>query len=194
MKELLEKTFIAVKHDGVQRGLVGEIIRRFEQRGLRLCAIKMVQADEDIAKKHYPLTEEWVKNTAAVTRKAWEAKGIKLEESDEDICSRINSWLIGYLTEGPIVAMVWEGIHAIEVCRKLVGTASAKNADTGSIRGDFSIDSYELADKKQRCVRNIVHASGTPAEAENEINLWFTPEEIHDWTKKDWEIMHDEIA
>lgn len=190
MKELLEKTFIAVKHDGVQRGLIGEVVKRFEQRGLRLCAIKMVQADEDLATRHYPLTEEWIKNTSATTRKAWSEKGIVLKENDEEICARINAWLKSYLTEGPIVAMVWEGIHAIEIGRKIVGTASAKNAPIGTIRGDYSIDSYELADLKKRPVRNIVHASGTKAEAEREIRLWFTPGEIHDWMRKDWEIIH----
>jgi nucleoside-diphosphate kinase len=86
--------------------------------------------------------------------------------------------------------MVWEGIHAIEVGRKIVGTASAKNALPGTIRGDYTVDSYELADLKQRPVRNIVHASGTKAEAEREVHLWFSPQEIHDWTRKDWEVMH----
>ncbi|MFH1511358.1 MAG: nucleoside-diphosphate kinase [Candidatus Woesearchaeota archaeon] len=190
MQRLLEKTFIAVKHDGVQRSLIGEIIKRFEQRGLKLVAIKMVLPSQDLAAKHYPMTEEWVKNTAATTRKAWEEKGVRIDESDKQICTRINSWLKDYITEGPVVAMVWEGIHAIEVGRKIVGTASAKNAAPGTIRGDFTIDSYELADLKKRPVRNIVHASGTKAEAENEISLWFSKKEIFDYHKKEWDIMH----
>ncbi|MFH0978694.1 MAG: nucleoside-diphosphate kinase [Candidatus Woesearchaeota archaeon] len=190
MKDLLEKTFVAVKHDGVQRGLVGEVIKRFEQRGLRLAAIKMVHPDNEMAKKHYPMTEEWIKNTAATTRKAWEAKGIKMKETDQEICKRINSWLLKYLTEGPMVAMVWEGIHAIEMGRKIVGTAGPKNAAPGTIRGDYSIDSYELADQKQRALRNIVHASGNKEEAANEVNLWFKKDEMLDYYRKDWDIMH----
>lgn len=190
MKEFLEKTFIAVKHDGVQRGLVGEIIKRFEQRGLRLCAIKMVQVSEELAKKHYPLTPEWIKNTASTTRRSWSEKGITLKETDIEICEKINSWLKGYLMEGPVVAMVWEGPHAIEIGRKIVGTASAKNAPPGTIRGDYTTDSYEIADKKQRPVRNLVHASGNKAEAANEVPLWFSEEEIYEWTKKEWETMH----
>lgn len=190
VKEFIEKTFIAVKHDGVQRGLIGEIIRRFEQRGLRLAAIKMVQADEKLAAKHYPMTDEWVKNTAAVTRKAWAAKGVELKESDEEICKKINSWLKDYITEGPIVAMVWEGAHAIEIGRKIVGTASAKNSPPGTIRGDFTTDSYEIADRLQRPVRNLVHASGTKAEAENEVSLWFGKDEIFDYERPDWKIIH----
>jgi nucleoside-diphosphate kinase len=150
MQELIERTFVAVKHDGVQRGLIGEVIKRFEQRGLKLVAIKMAHPDEKMAARHYPMTKEWIGNTAATTRKAWEAKGITIKESDEEICKRINSWLKGYLTEGPMVAMVWEGIHAIEMGRKIVGTASAKNAAPGTIRGDYSVDSYELADLKKR--------------------------------------------
>lgn len=190
MKRYIEKTFIAVKHDGVQRGLVGEVIRRFEQRGLKLVAIKMVRPDEKLAKKHYPLTKEWVRNTAETTRKSWQAKGITLKETDDQICGRINVWLKDYLTEGPVVAMVWEGAHAIEVGRKIVGTASAKNSPPGTIRGDYSIDSYEIADVKKRPVRNIVHASGNKAEAENEVNLWFTKKEILDYHRKDWDIIH----
>lgn len=190
VQDLMERTFIAVKHDGVVRGLVGEIVKRFEQRGLRLCAVKMIKPDNELAKKHYPLTAEWVKNTAAVTRKAWEAKGIKIDETDEQVSGRINSWLTGYLTEGPVVAMVWEGIHAIEICRKIVGTASAKNSPVGTIRGDFTIDSYEIADKRKRPVRNIVHASGTRAEAENEVKLWFREDEIFDYDFPQWKMMH----
>ena len=190
MNEFIEKTFIAVKHDGVQRGLVGEIIKRFELRGLRLAGIKMVQADKELASKHYPMSEEWVTNTARVTRKAWEAKGIKLEESDEEICQRINDWLKDYITEGPVVAMIWEGPHAIEVGRKIVGTASAKNSAPGTIRGDFTTDSYEMADKKQRPVRNLVHASGTKSEAENEVNLWFGETEIFDYDNPQWKIIY----
>ncbi|NQU78928.1 nucleoside-diphosphate kinase [Candidatus Woesearchaeota archaeon] len=190
MKEFVEKTFIAVKHDGVQRGLIGEIIKRFEQRGLRIAAIKMVQADKELASKHYPMSDEWVSNTASVTRNAWKAKGIELKENDEEICTKINAWLKDYITEGPVVAMVWEGPHAIEIGRKLVGTASAKNAPPGTIRGDFTTDSYELADKKQRPVRNLIHASGTKAEAENEVNLWFKENELFDYDIARWNIMH----
>jgi len=86
--------------------------------------------------------------------------------------------------------MVWEGPHAIEIGRKLVGTASAKNAPPGTIRGDFTTDSYELADKKQRPVRNLIHASGTKAEAENEVNLWFKENELFDYDIARWNIMH----
>jgi nucleoside-diphosphate kinase len=190
MKDLIEQTFIAVKHDGVQRGLVGEVIKRFEQRGLKLVAIKMVHPDKELATRHYPITEEWIRNTAATTRKSWESKGINLKETDEQICRRINGWLKEYLTEGPVVAMVWEGPHAIEMGRKIVGTASAKNSPPGTIRGDFSVDSYEVADLKKRPVRNIVHASGTKAEAANEINLWFKKNEIMNYHRKDWDIIH----
>jgi nucleoside-diphosphate kinase len=187
---MIDRTFVAVKHDGVQRGLIGEIIKRFEQRGLKLAAIKMVQVDKEFAAKHYPLTQEWIKNTASVTRKAYEKRGVELKESDREICERINNWLKDYLTEGPVVAMVWEGYHAIEMARKLVGTAEARSAQPGTIRGDFSVDSYELADQKKRPVRNLVHASGNAQEAENEITLWFKPEEIHNYSKKDWEVIH----
>ncbi|MBN1645666.1 nucleoside-diphosphate kinase [Candidatus Woesearchaeota archaeon] len=190
MQEFVEKTFIAVKHDGVQRGLVGEIIKRFEQRGLKLAGIKMVQADEELAANHYQMTPEWIKKNATNTRKAWQKKGVVLKETDEQLAGKVNSWLKTYIMEGPVVAMVWEGPHAIEIGRKLVGPANAREAPVGTIRGDFTVDSYEIADKKQRPVRNIVHASGNTEEADNEISLWFKPSEIHDWKREDWKIIH----
>jgi len=186
----MEKTVIIVKHDGVQRGLIGEIIKRFEQRGLRLAGIKMIHADKKMAEKHYQLTEKWIVNIAANTRKSWEAKGIKVKETDNQIAEKVRKWNMDYLTEGPVVAMLWESYHAIEIGRKLVGTAEARAAPPGTIRGDFTVDSYELADKKQRPVRNLVHASGNDEEASNEIKLWFKNEEVYDWKRHDWKIIH----
>ena len=189
-KDLIERTFVAVKHDGVQRGLVGEIIKRFEQRGLKIAALKMVHVDKKFAGRHYPITDAWVKNLADNTRKAYAKRGITLKETDRQISERINNWLKDYLTEGPVVAMVWEGYHAIEMCRKIIGAAEARSATPGTIRGDYSVDSYDLADVKKRPVRNLVHASGNVQEAENEIGLWFGKEEIHDYVRKDWEVIH----
>jgi len=190
-KELIEKTFIAVKHDGVQRGLVGEIIKRFEQRGLKLVAMKMVLPTEAMADKHYVLTPAFIAKLGENTRKAAAEKGVKLKETNEEIATRVKNWNIKYLTEGPVVAMIWEGFHAIEIGRKIVGPAESRGAPIGTIRGDFSVESYDLADKLQRPLRNLIHASGNKEEATNEIKLWFKADEIFSWTNHQWKVMHN---
>jgi nucleoside-diphosphate kinase len=190
VKDLIEQTFIAVKHDGVQRGLVGEIIKRFEQRGLKLVAMKMVFPTEAIADKHYVLTPAFIEKLGENTRKAAASRGAEVKETNEEIATRVKNWNMKYLTEGPVVAMIWEGFHAIEVGRKIVGPAESKGAPIGTIRGDFSTESYGMADKLGRPLRNLVHASGNKEEADNEVALWFKPEEIFGWETNRWKVMH----
>ena len=190
VKELIEQTFIAVKHDGVQRGLVGEILKRFEQRGLKLVAMKMVLPTEAIADKHYVLTPAFIEKLGENTRKAAASRGAEVKETNEEIATRVKNWNMKYLTEGPVVAMIWEGFHAIEVGRKIVGPAESKGAPIGTIRGDFSTESYGMADKLGRPLRNLVHASGNKEEADNEVALWFKPEEIFGWETNRWKVMH----
>ena len=190
VKELIEQTFIAVKHDGVQRGLVGEIIKRFEQRGLKIVATKMVLPTEAIADKHYVLTPAFIKKLGENTRKAAASKGKEIKETNEEIATRVKNWNMKYLTEGPVIAMIWEGFHAIEIGRKIVGPAESRGAPIGTIRGDFSSESYDMADSLERPLRNLVHASGNKEEADNEINLWFKDEEIFSWEKARWKVMH----
>ncbi len=190
VKELIEQTFIAVKHDGVQRGLVGEIIKRFEQRGLKLIAMKMILPTAALADKHYVLTPAFIKKLGENTRKAAEARNIKMKETNEEIATRVKNWNMKYLTEGPVVAMIWEGFHAIEIGRKIVGPAESKQAPIGTIRGDFSSESYSMADALERPLRNLVHASGNKEEADNEIKLWFKAAEVFSWDKARWKVMH----
>ncbi len=186
----MEQTLILVKHDGVQRGLVGEIIKRFEQKGLKIAGIKMIQPTKDTANKHYVITPEWTKKLGENTRKSAEKKGTKITETDDEIAKRIHSWNSEYLIEGPIVAIVFEGYHAIEIGRKLIGNTEARKAEIGTIRGDFTVDSYEIAEEKKRSVRNLIHGSEDKTQAANEINLWFTKKELYDYKKKEWEVMH----
>ncbi len=187
---MIDRTLILVKHDGVQRGLVGEIIKRFEQKGLKIAAMKLTLPTEDLADKHYVMTEEWIKKLATNTRKAAAEKGQDITETDEEIAARVKGWLKVYLTEGPIVAIVFEGYHAIEIGRKIVGPAEPRSAAIGTIRGDYTIESYEMADNLKRPLRNLVHASGSKEEANNEIPLWFSESEIYDYDKHAWKVMH----
>lgn len=190
IKELIEQTFIAAKHDAVQRGLLGEIIKRFEDKGLKLIGIKMVQPTEEMAKQHYVLTPDFIQKLGNNTRKAAEAKGMTIKETNEEIATRVRNWNVKYLTEGPIVAMAWEGFHAIEIGRKIVGHAESRQAPIGTIRGDYSVESYAMADSLGRPLRNLVHASGNKQEAEHELKLWFNQKELCEWHKERWKVMH----
>ena len=154
---MIEKTFVAIKPDGVQRGLVGEVIKRFENSGLKFIAMKMQWLDKDFALKHY--TEDISKR-----------RGEKVREL-----------LVDYIAEGPIVAMVLEGIHSIEIVRKIVGPTEPRTAPPGTIRGDFCHVSYDHADKVEKAIRNIIHASGNKEDAEYEIKLWFKDKELHSY-------------
>ncbi len=179
-----ERTLILVKHDGVLKGLVGEIIKRFESIGLNVVGMKMIWADEGLADKHYLTTPEWIKTLADKTRKAFKERGIELKDTDEQLAGRVKDWNKKFLKEGPVVAIVFEGPHAVELGRKLVGHTEPRQALPGTIRGDYSFDSYQLGDKEQRPIRNLVHASGTQEEAEREIALWFKKNEIYEYKKE----------
>jgi nucleoside-diphosphate kinase len=185
MKKTWERTLVLVKPDGVQRGLIGEVIRRFEQRGLKISALKMVEGGEEQVGKHYTDDINWLKSVGKKTRKSFAEKGIDMDETDEGIGRRIRAWLMNYISSGPVVAMVVEGNHAIEVVRKIGGTTEPRTAPAGTIRGDFSIDSYMLGDNLKRPVKNLIHASGDKKEAENEIHVWFSEDEIYDYERAD---------
>jgi nucleoside-diphosphate kinase len=174
-----ERTFVIVKPDGVQRGLVGEIIRRHENVGLKLVAIKMLVADAGHVEKHYTLDPEWRRVTGEKTIAGYKDKGLVPPSEDPfEITAKILEGLKKYMVAGPIVAMIWEGAHAVKIVRKLVGSTEPLGSAPGTIRGDFVLDSYQMSDTDGRAVRNLIHASGSPAEAEAEIKHWFTPEEI----------------
>ncbi len=190
IQQFIEKTFIAAKHDALQRGLLGEIIKRFEDKGLKLVALKMVQPTEAMARQHYILTPDFVKKLGENTRKAAASRGMEIKESNEEIAAKVRDWNVKYLTEGPIAAMAWEGFHAIEIGRKIVGHAESRQALIGTIRGDFSVESYEMADLMKRPLRSLVHASGNKEEAENELKLWFNSDEFFSWNKELWKVIH----
>ena len=169
----MEETLVLVKPDGVQKNLIGEVISRIERVGLKIVGLKLLQASEKLADQHYQLSEEWYTSVAEKTREAFAKQGITLDETDLEIGQRVQGWLKSYLLEGPVVAMVVRGNEAIDSIRKLIGFKEPKNATPGTIRGDFSTDSYALADKEKRAIRNLVHASGSTDEAQREIKLWF---------------------
>lgn len=181
----IEKTLVLIKPDGVARSLIGKIISRFEETGLKIIAMKMIQTEEKLAKKHYPLDEEWAKNVFEKTKTTYEKEGKQFNYKNPlEFGSMIQKWNMSFLCEGPIVAMVIEGPHAIEIVRKIVGHTEPKQAAPGTVRGDFaSLESYAIANAKGRVLRNLVHASDSKETAQKEISLWFKSSELNNYEK-----------
>ncbi len=189
-----EKTVVIIKPDGVKRGLVGEIVKRIEQRGLKVIALKMFQATPEQIDHHYPKDPKWIRRLGEKSLMTYEKYGIdpvkELGTADAmEIGKMVRQWLIDFMTSGPIVKMIVKGIHAIDMVRKLCGHSMPSMAEMGTIRGDYSVDSAVLANTAKRAVHNIVHASETPEEAAHELAFWFSPEEIHDYKRAEEDIM-----
>lgn len=179
-----------VKPDGVKRAIIGKIISKFEDAGLRVTAMKMVWPDKELAARHYIADEQWMISVGDKTIPTYKEKGIKVTETPLQIGQRIRGYLMGYLIEGPIVAMVIEGNDAIFIVRKITGSTEPRKADPSSIRGKYSSDSYNLGDNKQRAVKNLVHAAEDAKTAEREIGVWFKPEEILNYKRADEDAMY----
>ncbi len=187
-----ERTFVIVKPDGVQRSLIGEIVRRFENVGLKLSGIKMLVPSAKHVETHYTLDPHWRRVTGEKTIKGYKAKGLTPPSEDPlEITAKILAGLVKYLTSGPVVAMVWEGAHAVGIVRKLVGGTEPLTSDVGTIRGDYVLDSYQMSDTDNRAVRNLVHASGSVKEAEMEIEHWFSEKELIDYRLVQEQIIYD---
>ena len=159
MSEYVENTFVALKPDAVKRGIVGEIIARFEDAGFKIAGMKMVQATDQLLEEHY----------------------------EEHVDKPFYDGLAEYMKQGPIVALVLEGVHAVENLRKIVGETDASEAHPATIRGRYGHMSMDHADSAGRYYKNIIHASATLEEAEKEISIWFDEDELHDYQVADEE-------
>lgn len=189
-----EKTLVLIKPDGVRRGLSGGIIQRIEQRGLKILALGMIEASKEQIDGHYPKDPVWIKRLGEKTLVTYKKYGYdvnkELETKDPaEIGKMVREWLIDFMCSGPIIKIVVKGTHAVDMIRKLFGQTMPSAAETGTIRGDFSVDSAAAANRDKRAVHNIVHASETPEEAEYEIKFWFSPEEIHDYKRAEDDII-----
>ncbi|MFH1916879.1 MAG: nucleoside-diphosphate kinase [Nanoarchaeota archaeon] len=154
---MIERTLVLVKPDGVQRSLVGRIVQRFEDAGFKIVGMKMVWADKEFAKKHY---------TEDITKRRGE---------------HVRNYLLDFISEGPVIAMCLEGVHAIENVRKIVGSTEPKAAPPGTIRGDFSHQSYSYCDSHKKVVKNLIHASSDADDAKREVDVWFAKDELHSY-------------
>lgn len=187
----IQRTLVVIKPDGVQRGLVGNIMSRFELTGLKIVGMKLVWADEELVGKHYAddlayYETVWVKASAGAKE-----RGEEIKETAHEFGTRIRQANISYLTTGPVVAMVLEGNTAIQTVRNIVGGTNPLSADMGTIRGDLTLDDFGQADIEGRAVRNLMHASSEPDEAEREIALWFTDDELHQYQTVMDKVLHD---
>ncbi|MFW6210073.1 MAG: nucleoside-diphosphate kinase [Patescibacteria group bacterium] len=186
-----ERTLVILKPDTVQRSLIGEVIRRFEQTGLKCTAMKMFTADEARLFKHYNKDEAWFleKGERIVNDLKSQNRPVEKEaiEYGKDII-RANA---NYMSASPVVIMVWEGNQAVAVIKKLVGSTEPATSDVGTIRGDYTVDSYSHSSYEDRAVRNLIHCSDSVEEAEREIELWLTDQEIMQYTTAQERIMYD---
>ncbi len=157
-----ERTLVLIKPDGVKRHLTGKIIARFEDAGLKIVGMKLIWADEEFARKHYgpELDERY--------------KGV-----EEKFGRKVRTVLVEYLKQGPVVAIVLEGVDAINVVRKIVGSTYPNDSPAGTIRGDFAHISKDYANSNDVMVKNLIHASDTPENAKKEISLWFSENELY---------------
>ncbi|MBI4812570.1 nucleoside-diphosphate kinase [Candidatus Falkowbacteria bacterium] len=187
-----ERTLVIIKPDGVQRSLIGEIVRRYERIGLKLVAVKMLVPELEHIEKHYTLDPDWRRVTGEKTIKSYKEKGLPPSSDDPlAITAVILENLKKYMTSGPIIAMVWEGAHAVRIVRKITGGTEPLTSDVGTIRGDFVLDSYQMSDADKRSVRNLIHASGSVEEAEAEIAHWFKKEELISYKLVQEQILYD---
>ena len=187
-----ERTLVIVKPDGVQRSLIGEIIKRFERSGLKLAAIKMMVPTAEHVEQHYSLDPEWRRVTGEKRINKARERGEKPPSEDPlEITAIILNNLKEYLSSGPVVCMVWQGAHAVELVRKITGGTEPRSSDVGTIRGDYVLDSYNMADADGRAIPNLLHASGSVAEANKEISHWFKPEEIINYRLVQEAILYD---
>lgn len=159
-KDYIQRSLVVLKPDTVQRGIIGEVIQRFERVGLKIVGMKMVMPDENLYRTHYEDIGKMISRRGEQT-------------------FRYN---VEYMMTGPVIAIVLEGVEAVPLVRKIVGPTEPKSAEMGTIRGDFSHMSFGYSDAKGTGVPNLVHASGNTEEAEKEINLWFNGNELYDYS------------
>jgi len=183
-----EITFVMLKPDGVRKGLIGEVINRFERRDLKIVALEMFDPTHEQIDNHYPKDPAWITRLGEKTKSTYEKYGYDMiadfgTDDTSKIGPEIRKWLVDYMKSAPLVRMIVKGTHAVDVVRKIAGDTLPYRADMGTIRGDFSIDSPALANKEKRAVMNIVHCSETPEEAEHEIKHWFGDVKIYDYKR-----------
>lgn len=187
-----ERTLIIIKPDAVQRALIGEIILRYERLGLKLIGLKMTVPTAEQIEQHYTLDPNWRRVTGEKTIASYKSRNLTPPSEDPlEITAKILKNLKRYMTAGPVIVMTWQGAHAVELVRKITGGTEPRTSPIGTIRGDFVIDSYVMADTDDRAVRNLIHASGSVDEAEMEIPHWFSKDELINYKIRNEDILYE---
>ncbi|TSA45834.1 nucleoside-diphosphate kinase [bacterium] len=186
-----ERTLVIIKPDGVQRGLIGEIIHRIERTGLKLVAAKFVLGTEEQGNEHYKKDDVWLQAKGELRIKQRTEAGKPIEKTAREYGMDIVKGNVAFITAGPVFPMIWEGNKAVGIIKKIVGGTEPLTSDVGTIRGDLTIDSYDLSNEDNRCVRNLLHCTDDSNESEREINLWFKPEEILDYRQMNEQMLYD---
>lgn len=181
-----------IKPDGIQRSLIGEIIKRIERTGLKIVALKMFVPTADQCWKHYNKDDAWFLKKGSNTVEFRKKAGLPIEKEAIEYGKDIIGALVTFMTSGPVVGFVVEGNSSVAVVKKLVGGTEPATSDVGTIRGDFTIDTYNICDVDGRAVRNLIHCTdGDQVEAQREIDIWFKPEEITSYRLVQDEILYD---
>lgn len=183
-----DTTFVMIKPDGVLRGLTGEIIQRIEKVGLKVIAIEMDTPSREQIDNHYPKDDAWMTRIGNKALEVYEKYGYDAVETlgtkdPLEIGKMARGWTVDYVSSGPVVKMVIQGVHAIDMVRKMAGKTSPAMSEMGTIRGDFSVDSALAANMEKRAIYNLIHASETQEEANHEIEHWGMKDKIHDYTR-----------
>ncbi|MEI6379058.1 MAG: nucleoside-diphosphate kinase [Candidatus Falkowbacteria bacterium] len=186
-----ERTFVIVKPDGVQRSLIGDLISRIERTGLKLVGMKMMLATEDQCWAHYNKDDAWYEDKGQKMVANLQLKGMSVDKPAIEYGKDIMRANVAFMTCGPLIPMVWEGNKAVGIVKKIVGGTEPLTSDVGTIRGDYTIDSYDLANLDGRCVRNLIHCSDMVDEAEREMKIWFSPAELLDYRLVAEQILYD---
>ncbi len=186
-----ERCLVILKPDAVQRSLMGEIISRFERAGLKFTAFKFVIPTEEQLMKFYNKDDAWFLKKGERTVEDLKAAGLPVEKEAIEYGKDIIRLIVRFMQESPCLAMVVEGNLAATVARKLTGTTEPATADVGTIRGDFTLDSYGHSSYENRAVRNLIHCSETPEEAEEEIKVWFDEADIQNYVSAQERVMYD---
>lgn len=188
-----ERTFVIIKPDAVQRSLVGEIIKRFERTGLKITYMNFGMLDEAKLWDHYNKDDAWYEKKGKGMIEDLKKAGKEVDESRGAIeyGKDMIRLLVDFMVAGPVVTMVLEGNQAVAVVKKLVGGTEPATSDVGTIRGDFTIDSYNISAVDNRSVRNLIHCSDEVEEAKREIKLWLSDEKLLDYTIVQERILYD---
>ena len=186
-----EQTFVILKPDAIQRSMIGELISRIEKTGLKLVALKMINATEDQCWKHYNKDDKWFLEKGQKIVDNMTKAGLPIEKEAIEYGRDIIEALVKFMTCSPIIPMIFEGNKAVGIVKKIVGGTEPLTSDVGTIRGDLTLDSYELANFDGRAIRNLIHCSDEVSEAQREIAIWFNQDEIKKYRLVSEQILYD---